>query len=522
METNDENKRDEIREKLQQLTRENFRLRAELEARKAERSASRGFKKVLKSTSSRIVAGKRLKGSVKQLLSELPGNPTKDTLADVSTNLILRLTRIGMFAIMVAVAPMLIMGIQTYILKLQNEKLDRQNDLLNNQNNRLNQQINLEEGNRRSSLVFFMSNIMDRIEDELRVHPDRKLSDPLIGRIVSLSQALRPYRYLENDSLTTRLLSPERGQLLFSLINSDLHPATFDKIYSRANFSYADLQEANFSQAYLRGAKLAYSYFFKANFNGANLENADLSYAYLQESSFYNTKMDGADLGNANLTSSHMENISLRGGSLVNAEMEKIHLDGDFSRSNLEGVKVKDAKVDIVNLDGCFFKSRSWIDSLKNYNFEKLELLVDYYEPMPIFQHNGTDIDTMYCLRMDTTSLVKRATKCDMAVRAILEASPQIDELHKKAMEEGAEFSIRLESDPFGIRELGVKKDSIYFFELRINNKGRTEEVRKISFDHKRLRLSETDEEGNFLNNYPISGEVLSAFIKACPAPATD
>lgn len=517
-----ENEEDKSIERLRELEVEVLRLKTELEARKATSKATGELRKLFKSAGTRVVAGKKLKRSVKQLLNELPGNPTKDTLAEVSTHLILRLTRIGTFAIFVAAAPLLIMGIQTYILKLQNEKLDRQNELLFWQNDRLNQQINLEEGNRRSSLVFFMSNIMDRIEDELRRSPSRKLSEPLIARIVSLSQALRPYRYLENDSLTTRLLSPERGQLLFSLINSDLHHSTFDKIYSRANFSFADLQEANFSDAYLKGAKLANSYFYKANFNGANLQNADLTSAFLKESSFYNTKMDGAVLENANLTSSHMENISLRGGNLVNAEMSEIHLDGDFSKSNLEGVKVRDAKVDIVNLDGCIFKSRSWIDSLKNYNFEKLDLLVEHYEPMPIAHMKNGKMDTMFCLQMDTTSVIRRATQCDVAVRAILDASPELKKWREEVMDEGNEFSLKLMSDPFGIRQLGVEKDSIYLFEVHVKKENVLEQIRHVQFDPKRLSLSEITEDGQAIGTYEIEGSVLSKFLDACPATATD
>lgn len=507
---------DENKNRLRELELENLRLRAELEARKAGSTTTRTLGKMFTSSTSRIIAGKRLKSSVKNLLNELPGQPTKNSLADVLTHLVLRLTRIGTFAIFAALAPLFIMLVQTYILDMQNEKLDKQNDLLGRQNSRLDQQINLEEGNRRSSLVFFMSNIMDRIEDELRNNPGRQLSEPLIGRIVSLSQALRPYRYLENDKLTERQLSPERGQLLFSLINSDLDSETYDKIFSRANFSYADLQEANFSGAYLKGARLAHSYFFNANFNRADLRNADLSNAYLRESSFCNTKMDGANLERANLTYSHMENISIVGGNLAFADLQEIHLDGDFRESNLEGVKVKNARVDIVDLEGCIFNSLSWIDSLEHYNFEKLKMLRDHYDPAMQVDRNGEHPDTSYYLVTDQNSVIKKAMICNRSVRAIVDESPEVINWQRTADESNRSMSIRLVSDPFGIEELGVKKDSVFRYEATIEENSMVSRKRYLYFDPKQLQLALVSETGDLVREFTTRPKSLNGFRTTC------
>ena len=206
---------DELKDRLQRLELENLRLKAELEAEKAVQKTGTVVRKLVAGTTTRLMVGKGLKSSFRKLLDELPGGKvSKDTLAEIMAQTIWRITRIGTFALLMGVAPLLILIVQTWILSHQNNKLDTQNGLLGRQNQRLDQQINLEEGNRRSSLVFFMSNIMDKLDFELRNSPNRTLSDPLFGRIVSLSQSMRPYRYLENDSLTPRQLSPERGQLL--------------------------------------------------------------------------------------------------------------------------------------------------------------------------------------------------------------------------------------------------------------------------------------------------------------------
>ncbi|MCB0517696.1 MAG: pentapeptide repeat-containing protein [Lewinellaceae bacterium] len=483
---------DDIEKRLRQLEMDNLRLRAELEARKAGQKASSGMGKFLTQSSTRLLAGRKLKGSVRKLFDELPsGKVSKDTIVDVVVHLVWRITRIGIFAIVAAMGPLLIMMVQTYILNRQNDKLEIQNQLLGRQNDRLDQQINLEEGNRRSSLIFFMSNIMDKIDDEMKGNTARSLSDPLVGRIVSLSQALRPYRYLENDSLTPRQLSPERGQLLFSLINSNLDEKTYDKIFARANFNYADLREANFTDAYLKGAKLADSYFYKANFDRANLDRADLSHAYLEEATFKTTKMDGANLSYANLRKSRMEDISITGGNLAFADMREVYLDGDFRNSNLEGVKVQEATITSVNLEGCYFRSLSWIDSLEFYHLKGLASLREYYEPMKEVDKKGFTSDTLYRLRLDPHSPVMRIVACNHLVEAIMESVEQVKVVKKQQVKEGKPLSLYPVSNPFGLEDLGIKKDSVYLYRLSSDQDDVATTVMWLQFDPKTAALAE-------------------------------
>jgi uncharacterized protein YjbI with pentapeptide repeats len=483
---------EEIKDRLRQLELENIQLRAELGARGAGSKISRGVSRLFTSASTRLLAGRGLKRSVRRLFEELPGGKvSKDTITEVTVHVIWRLTRIGMFAIFAALGPLLIMMVQTYILNRQNDKLEIQNQLLGRQNERLDQQINLEEGNRRSSLIFFMSNIMDRIDVEMKNNPRRTLSDPLIGRIVSLSQALRPYRYLENDELTPRQLSPERGQLLFSLINSNLDKETYDKIFARANFNYADLQEANFTDAYLNGAKLANSYFYKANFNRANLENADLSAAYLEEATFKTTRMDGINLAGANLRKSRMENISLISGNLQKADMREIYLDGNFRDSNLEGIIVQEATLTNVNLEGCYFRSLTWLDSLPYYHLKGFASLKDYYEPEKEVVKKGFSTDTLYFLRPDPRSPAVRYMSCSKLVESIVESAPAVRMVRSERSNKEEELSLYAVSNPFGVDELGIKKDSVYLYRLASDRDNHTSTVMWLRFDPLRQTLYE-------------------------------
>ena len=168
----------------------------------------------------------------------------------------------------------------------------KQNDLLNTQNERIDLQNNLLEAERRSSLIFLMSNVLDKVDDEIKEQRDdfkRKLesvpdsvkyslSKPLISRIVALSRSLRPYRMMEGDTLS-ELVSPERGQLFISLMENGLDSLTQNTIMENGDFSYTvigkiDLSGAELSQANLRGA-----YLHETNLVWADLIWADLSRA---------------------------------------------------------------------------------------------------------------------------------------------------------------------------------------------------------------------------------------------------
>ncbi|MEO1259123.1 MAG: pentapeptide repeat-containing protein [Bacteroidota bacterium] len=507
----------ELNDRLQKLEKENLQLRAELELRKAGQAVQQTTGNFFSKATTRVVAGARLKKSVKTLVNELPGTPSKEAISDVLVSLVMRLTRLGAFAILVAAAPLLIMGLQTFILNRQNHKLTEQNELLARQNQRLDQQINLEEGSRRSSLVFFMSNILDRMEDELRNNRTRKLSDELIGRIVSLSQALRPYRYLENDELTERQLSPERGQLLFSLINSNLHEATYDKIYERANFNYADLQEANFSGGYMKAAKLANSYFYKANFNEANLEGADLSYAYLVEATFTYTKMDRADLSYTNLRKSVMEDISMQNGNLEMADLREIYLEGDFRGCWLEGIIIQKATLANVDLRGCRFRSEAWLDSLRNYRLKGFSSLVDYYEPVIKFQPKGLFVDTVFQLELDKNSPALEMITCNQAAHEIVASSWEVIQAKQRESKAGSNIKLYPVKSPYPLEDLGVLQDSLFLFKLSASKEPLIKPLMWIQYNHRLQELWEIDPTGNhLLRKLDFDTKLLNREIANC------
>ena len=139
---------------------------------------------------------------------------------------------------LVALIPIILLWQQNGLIRTQNDKIERQNV-------RLDQQTSLLEAERRSAVILESGNVLDAVSRELAEPGNTKdsLSNPLVGRIIALSRAMKPYKYLDpsGDSMTVRALSPERGHLLVSLYNSKLDTSTYLKINRGADFSYSEL-----------------------------------------------------------------------------------------------------------------------------------------------------------------------------------------------------------------------------------------------------------------------------------------
>ncbi|CAL2080099.1 hypothetical protein T190611E02C_10964 [Tenacibaculum sp. 190524A05c] len=272
-----------------ELVEENKNLKSQLEAIEKSRDKRKVFYKWIFRKAAGVFIGKGLKEAIKETLTEFntKGKISSDTFSNLGAHIIWRITRIGVFGVIIALIPTLFLIIQTFYLGQQNKKIDYQNNLIINQNNRLEQQTYLQEADRRSSLVFLSSNVMDKIDIELKAEKNttRELSDQLIGRIAALSRSLKPYKYLERDSLTVTT-SPERGQLLINLINSNLSANTYKKIFNSSDFSYAEIYDAvfeeisfgniNLSNAKLENVRFRYCEFGKTDFSESILNNVRL------------------------------------------------------------------------------------------------------------------------------------------------------------------------------------------------------------------------------------------------------
>lgn len=275
----------------------------------------------------------------------------------------------------------------TILLYNQNKLLIQQNQLLNQQNIRLDQQTYLQEAERRSSLVFLMGNILDAINQELKedvgVAGVRDISPQLIGRVIALSNSLRPYRYLGSDSLVGRELSPERGYLLLAIVSSEIDKRSLRRIYRSADFSFADLKKAVLSGEYLvginlTGAELEGAFLDEADLSNANLSEAELSDAVLarsnlKDASLRNSKMSKTSLQSANFSGANLSGADLRNANLSSATLQNAHLTAaNLAGANVSYANFSNAELDHINADSTIVAEFQWLDSLNNLGTDTL------------------------------------------------------------------------------------------------------------------------------------------------------
>ena len=353
----------------------------------------RGFPRIF-----RYIIGKRLDVSIRKLFTEIDKKKiTSNTLADVTSGVIYRFTRIGFFLIVGALLPVFFLSLQSYLLHIQNKKIDAQN-------RRLDQQTYLQEGERRSSYVFLLNNAYDQIDYELRenINGDRSLSKSLIARIISLSRVLRPYRYLSGDNLIEFPNSPERSQLLLTLVNSGIKESSLDEIFKDADFSYSDLRGVDLRNRYLKHAFLDNSHFIGTTLTGANLSNTSLVDASFVAVTALNANLDSAliwdsrfiecNFGLSSFRHSFIENCHFV--SLLNAEKEG-YLNKLIQREEIGYRSVdeyypifadesRDSSLlfqTLVNFSGCDFSRTDFTSAVINDN-----LFQDATFPNSIFQ----------------------------------------------------------------------------------------------------------------------------------------
>jgi uncharacterized protein YjbI with pentapeptide repeats len=265
--------------------------------------------------------GPTLAYAVEKLILESP-NFSKATLSKAIGAAIRRLALMAFIGFVCIMIPPI-------LLMVQNKKIERQNELFDLQNERIEIQSRLAEANRRSSLNYMLGQILGQVNVEL--NNQDTLSDPLIARIIGLSHSLAPYYFYESTDSLSEYLSPERGQLLISLINiSSLDTLDLDKIYAKATFQNADLRNADLRQAYLANAYLP-----KANLSSADMTQANLTGAYMHEANLFDALFSNSSLRSANLIEANLSDAHFIRSNLSNAEMAHAIFNGAFFRKTV-------------------------------------------------------------------------------------------------------------------------------------------------------------------------------------------
>jgi uncharacterized protein YjbI with pentapeptide repeats len=302
----------------------------------------------------------------------------------------------------------------------------------NIQNKRIQEQSELIVSIRKGNLIFLMNNLLDKVDDELKESPNGILSDAVIARIAALGHSFKPYKFLEGDSLSTKVLSPERGLLLLALSVLNIDSSSFDKIKRNTTFSNADLSGANlknvdlswvnlknanlkdadlsgtsFKNANLKGATLWGGHFNKANFNRANMEKADLRWAEFNEAELKSANLNGANLMNAKLRAANLSGTTFQwaklGSTMFNqANLTDCNLLGaNLTKANLTKTDLSRALLERVNLsEGILIEAK-----LANANVEK-----NWLKKLDGWQTIGTkDILASYKITTDTSGKYKNS-----------------------------------------------------------------------------------------------------------------
>lgn len=375
-------------QQIEEILAENEKLKNILgeqdERKKRRRNLGWNFLK----RSSGYVLGSELKKSIERFLEEMAEQQrvSRETLSDLLTSIILRLTRVGFLLVITAVLPSILLIFQTYYLAKQNTLITGQSEMFRQQNNRLDQQTYLQEADRRGQTLLLMDNMLQEINTEISRDPQNKLNDATAGRLIALSKILKPYRYLENDSLTKNIVSPERGYLLISLLETGINLRSTARsrangiLLERIDFTYSELRNVTLKKADLIEIDLSHADMRNSSFNGTDFENAtfynasisqaDLSYTSFKNADLRNAKLensilDYANLQKADLSSSNLKNVSLSKTVLKEATLKNAIVHKTFER---------DAKMQL-NKD-----QSEWLFS----NYEVTEIDTDSYQLLPI------------------------------------------------------------------------------------------------------------------------------------------
>ncbi|WP_160114566.1 pentapeptide repeat-containing protein [Aquimarina sp. AU474] len=336
-------------EYIDRLKTENKLLQDKLDKINTGKQKKRKFRRWLLKKSSVPIFGSRLKKSISNAINEYKEFKTVsvDTVSDVSSSLIWRITRIGLFAFMVAIVPAAVLIFQTKLLMNQNKLITSQN--------------NLVEADRRSSLVFVMGDVLADLNEELKYKgsSSRNISKTLEARIIGLCMAMKPYKFIENGELIKEPISPERGQLLFSLLKSDLGTESSQDILNSADFKYTNLRKVNLGRGVnLKYARLDYSDLSEAQMPAANLERSELKEAQMSKINLSDAILKRARLHNANLQRAELLSADLTHANLFGADLTG----ADLSEATLWGTKLENANLSDVILDNAIVDRQDWID----------------------------------------------------------------------------------------------------------------------------------------------------------------
>lgn len=262
------------------------------------------------------------------------------------------------------------------------------------------QQLELIETTRNSGLLTWMSLLLDQVDEELSNNPHHMLSDEMIARLAALSYSFKPYARLEDDSVMTKALSPERGTLLLAITKMQLDSVTRRKIMMQSHFASAELKDADLRSANLNRADLQGADLRGANLEGALLDHANLNSANLWGANLRNARLEEADLKKAEMSWADLSGADLRRADLHEASFISAQLRGiNLQETNLKWVDFTGAFLNDANLTGAdMFRAMLRRSQLENADLNNANLNLANLSEANLTKANlaGADLSGVY------------------------------------------------------------------------------------------------------------------------------
>jgi uncharacterized protein YjbI with pentapeptide repeats len=272
--------------------------------------------------------------------------------------------------------------------------------------------VNQNEGPRLKEMSIGINFIADNIGEGIIFQLKPRLSKWLEGRIISLSRALAPYHYLNlAGELTDFYSSPERGQLLIALLESNVY---IDDLNALCDFDFVEINNANFSAKHgtfpaknpyndkltsldryffnfsrlrksrYRDDTFYYAYFNKVSLTLAHYENTDFIASTFKAvrfdtATFVNVSFTGCltmpgyggqryvDFNAADMRNVRFEDSDLREVDFTNALMENVQFAGSIlpTMNRPQGNPFNGATVSKISFDGALTLDPDCLDKLQ-------------------------------------------------------------------------------------------------------------------------------------------------------------
>lgn len=215
--------------------------------------------------------------------------------------------------------------------------------------------VEFEKQMRLSPLIDHLIASLNQLEN----NESKQIDNASIAKLKALDNYFIPYEYKENCTLLEQKVSPEKGYLLLSLLNSDLDSASLSKVIGEISFEGSSLRNANLSGYDLRSI----------NLDGSDLQGADLSHSLLKGASLRGVDFTKANLSNACIDScilnrSNAQWAVLSGASLVGSQAEGC----SWSFAVLDSAVLSGATIKNTNLEGAILSYANLDSALLYYD----------------------------------------------------------------------------------------------------------------------------------------------------------